>query len=96
MSCSDSHDVDCTEVLAEVYLYLDDENLAGRTREEVRHHLEECAPCLAEFGIEREVQALVARCCGGDIAPVAVRERVRATLTAMRIDLTTVDIRVTE
>ena len=35
----------------------------------IRHHLDECAPCLREYGIEQEVKALVARCCGNETAP---------------------------
>ena len=43
----------------------------------IRHHLDECSPCLREYGIEQEVKALVARCCGSDKAPMELRERLR-------------------
>ena len=79
MSCGDPHDVDCREVLADVYLYLDAEcNEAGRSK--IRQHLDDCSPCLREFGIEQEVKALVARSCGGDRAPDGLRERLRTKL----------------
>lgn len=74
MSCGEPHAVDCAEVIAEVYLYLDGE-LAESGRTLIRDHLEECGPCLRKFGIEQEVKALVARSCGGDVAPAALRSR---------------------
>ncbi|GIG58210.1 hypothetical protein Lfu02_25820 [Longispora fulva] len=67
---------DCREVLAEVYLYLDLECDEGR-RGLIQTHLDECTPCLREFGIEQEVKALVARCCGGESAPTELRDRLR-------------------
>ncbi|MEV6526728.1 mycothiol system anti-sigma-R factor [Longispora sp. NPDC051575] len=67
---------DCREVLAEVYLYLDLECDEGR-RGLIQTHLDECSPCLREFGIEQEVKALVARCCGGESAPTELRDRLR-------------------
>jgi mycothiol system anti-sigma-R factor len=70
---------DCSDVLDEVYLYLDLECDEQR-RELIRTHLDECSPCLREYGIEQEVKALVARCCGDETAPPALRERLRARL----------------
>ena len=65
VSCGEPHETDCREVLAEVYLYLDLECTDDR-RDLIRHHLDECSPCLREYGIEQEVKALVARCCGDE------------------------------
>ena len=70
---------DCGEVLSEVYLYLDLECSEGR-RALIRQHLDECTDCLHEYGIEHEVKALVARCCGDETAPPTLRERLRAKL----------------
>jgi mycothiol system anti-sigma-R factor len=70
---------DCHDVLTEVYLYLDLECDEDR-RQIIRDHLDECSPCLREYGIELEVKVLVARCCGSDLAPPALRERLRAKL----------------
>ena len=67
MSCGDHHDTDCSEVLAAVYNFLDGEINDGE-RHVIRIHLDECSPCLRQFGIEQEVKALVARCCGSDRA----------------------------
>lgn len=79
MSCGDPHETDCREVLAEVYLYLDLESTDER-RDLIRTHLEECAPCFREYGIEQEVKALVARCCGAEVAPSALRQRLLVKL----------------
>ena len=65
MSCGEPHEIDCREVLTEVYLYLDLE-CADDRRTLIQHHLDECSPCLREYGIEQEVKALVARCCGNE------------------------------
>ncbi|MFB9235327.1 mycothiol system anti-sigma-R factor [Plantactinospora siamensis] len=76
---------DCREVLAEVYLYLDLE-CADERRVQIRAHLDGCSPCLREYGIEREVKALVARCCGNEKAPVELRERLRVRLAELVVE----------
>lgn len=88
MSCGNPHETDCGEVLAEVYLYLDLE-CADERRELIRAHLEECSPCLREYGIEQEVKMLVARCCGGEIAPRAFRDRLRLRLSELVVQADT-------
>ena len=85
MSCGDPHDQDCREVLAEVYFYLDLESTDER-RDLIRNHLDECSPCLREYGIEQEVKALVARCCGSDRAPAELRARLREKISALVVD----------
>ncbi|MEE6257126.1 mycothiol system anti-sigma-R factor [Plantactinospora sonchi] len=82
MSCGEPHETDCREVLAEVYVYLDLE-CDDQRRVLIRDHLDECSPCLREYGIEQEVKALVARCCGNETAPADLRERLRARLADM-------------
>ena len=84
MSCGDPHETDCREVLEEVYLYLDGEMDATR-RTLVRQHLDECSPCLRQFGIEHEVKMLVARRCGGDRAPESVRLAVLERLRTIEV-----------
>jgi mycothiol system anti-sigma-R factor len=92
MSCGDPHDVDCSEVIRRVYLYLDGE-IDDAARSDVREHLDECGPCLREYGIEQEVKALVARCCGNDTAPDDLKERLRVKLAEVRVEITTVEYR---
>ncbi|WP_203903598.1 mycothiol system anti-sigma-R factor [Virgisporangium aliadipatigenens] len=82
MSCGDPHETDCREVLAEVYYYLDLEATEDR-RDLIRHHLDECSPCLREYGIEQEVKALVARCCGKETAPTELKQRLRVRLAEL-------------
>ena len=65
MSCGKPHEIDCSQILNEVYLFLDLE-CADDRRAAIQHHLDECSSCLREYGIEQDVRAIVARCCGGD------------------------------
>jgi mycothiol system anti-sigma-R factor len=90
VSCGDPHETDCGEVLAEVFLFLDGEMTDART-DRIRHHLDECSPCLRKYGVEREVRALVARCCGNDVAPDQLRDKIRGRIReAVVIETTTV------
>jgi len=85
VSCGDPHEIDCGQILNEVYLYLDLECSDDR-RTVIQTHLDECSPCLREYGIEQEVKALVARCCGADRAPLELRDRLRAKITALVLE----------
>jgi mycothiol system anti-sigma-R factor len=77
---------DCGVVLSEVYLYLDLE-CSDTRRALIRKHLDECTDCLHEYGIEHEVKALVARCCGDERAPVELRERLKLKLRDLSIEV---------
>jgi mycothiol system anti-sigma-R factor len=79
MSCGDPHETDCTEVLAEVWLFLDNECDRER-RALLARHLDECAPCLAEYGLEEKLKRLLAAKCGGEQAPAALREQIRVAV----------------
>jgi mycothiol system anti-sigma-R factor len=84
--------LDCDEVLRDVYLYLDDEtDEAAKNR--IRQHLDGCAPCLKQFGLEQDVRSLVARCCGGDQAPSALRQRISARITEITVESSHVEYR---
>jgi mycothiol system anti-sigma-R factor len=85
VSCGDPHEVDCDQILNEVYLYLDLECTDER-RAIIRTHLDECSPCLRQYGIEQEVKALVARCCGADRAPMELRDRLRSKISLLVAD----------
>jgi mycothiol system anti-sigma-R factor len=82
----------CTEVIEQVYLYLDGE-IDDEGRAKVREHLDECAPCLRQFGLEQDVKALVARKCGGDTAPNDLKERLVVRLQQVRVELTSIEFR---
>lgn len=86
MSYGDPHDVDCADVIEAVYLYLDGELEIGDL-DQIRHHLDECSPCLRQYGIEREVKILVARSCC-EQAPERLREAVVQRIHTIRTELT--------
>lgn len=77
--------IDCDDVLNDLYLYLDDES-DDELRNRIRQHLEGCAPCLKQYGLEQDVRALIARCCGGDQAPASLHERVRVRITQLAVE----------
>jgi mycothiol system anti-sigma-R factor len=84
--------IDCEDVLKDVYLFIDDESdteVVGR----IRQHLDQCAPCLRHYGLEQDVKSLVARCCGGDVAPQSLRANIRVRLSQVVVETTTVEYR---
>lgn len=87
MSCGNPHETDCREVLDKVYLYLDsetDEHDCGA----IKAHLDECGPCLRQYGLEQHVNAIVARACGDEVAPTSLRVGVLARIHQVRIEIT--------
>ncbi|MEU6642186.1 mycothiol system anti-sigma-R factor [Saccharomonospora sp. NPDC046836] len=72
-------DVNCDEALAEIFLLLDRECSAERDAE-LRKHIEDCPPCLEEYGIDEQLKQLLARKCGGDHAPAELKSRLRASI----------------
>ncbi len=86
MSCGCPHEMPCTEVLALVYSYLDGE-LGEHGCAEVRRHLDECGPCLREFGLEEAVKRLVHKHCGSDPVPQDLRTKVLTRIQQVRFDL---------
>jgi mycothiol system anti-sigma-R factor len=79
MSCGKPHDTDCSEVLGELWLFLDNECDHER-RQLLQRHLDECGPCLEEFGLDEHLKALLARKCGGDHAPDTLKQRLRQSI----------------
>jgi mycothiol system anti-sigma-R factor len=69
------HKSDCTSILDRLYEYIDDE-MADDDCATVQQHLDECAPCLAEYGLEQAVKSLVHRSCGCETAPEQLRLKV--------------------
>lgn len=83
-------EMNCDEVLDQVYEYLDGELDRDRIAE-VRRHLEECGPCLQQFGLEQAVRELVARSCACSRAPDGLRDRILSRITEIRISAASVD-----
>jgi mycothiol system anti-sigma-R factor len=86
MSCGDQHDQDCAEILARLVFFVDHE-LADADTAQIQRHLDECAPCLADYDVERTVKALVARSCC-DQAPRHLRERVLVRIREVHVQVT--------
>jgi mycothiol system anti-sigma-R factor len=91
VSCGDEHETDCNEVLAEVWLFLDQECDQER-RELLRQHLDECHPCLAAYGLEEKLKKLLARKCGGEQAPKELRARLRDQLRLAMLEQTEITV----
>ncbi len=86
MSCGNPHDEDCRDILDKVYSYLDQEV----TRDDVakiRHHLDECGPCLQQYDLETALKALVKRSCACEPAPAELRLRIMTQITTIRVQL---------
>jgi mycothiol system anti-sigma-R factor len=92
MSCGKPHDVPCSEVLARVYSYLDGE-IEGEGCVQIRDHLDECGPCLREYGLEEAVKRLVHKHCGHDAVPGELRAKVLGRIQAVRAELELTEIR---
>jgi mycothiol system anti-sigma-R factor len=86
MSCGNPHETPCSEVLARVYDYIDGE-LDTSNCAEIRQHLDECGPCLREYGLEEVVKKLVHKHCGHDLVPGDLRARVLTRIQEVRIEL---------
>ena len=74
-----SDKVRCEEALADIYLLLDRECSPERDAA-LRAHIEDCPPCLEEYGIDEHIKQLLARKCGGDHAPADLKTRLRASI----------------
>jgi mycothiol system anti-sigma-R factor len=81
-----SDDQSCAEFLERIVCLLDNELDAGDV-DEVRAHLEDCAPCLQSYDLQRTVKALVARSCM-EQAPETLRQRVRVQIQQIQVSYT--------
>jgi len=90
MSCGNPHEVPCSEVLEQVYAYLDHE-MSEVDCEEIRKHLDECGPCLKEFGLDELVKKLVHKHCGCDPAPADLRSKVLVRIREVQLEIEVAD-----
>lgn len=72
---------ECRQVLEKVYAFLDHE-LDTASGDAIREHLHACEPCLERFDVEQALKSLIARRCGGDVAPTTLRTRILVQLRA--------------
>jgi mycothiol system anti-sigma-R factor len=79
-------DETCVDFLERIVCLLDNE-LDASDVAEVRAHIEECAPCLQSYDLQRTVKALVARSCM-EQAPDSLRQRVRVQIQQIQVTYT--------
>ena len=70
----------CREVLQRAYLFLDEEVLSVEERTQIQVHLEECAPCLEQYGLEREFVFATTRLKGRDECPQKLKAKIQSLL----------------
>jgi mycothiol system anti-sigma-R factor len=92
MSCGKPHETPCDEVLEQVYVYLDGE-IGPDDCAKIREHLDECGPCLRQYGLDQAVKALVARSCGCDHAPDELRAKVLTRIREVRVEISQLEYR---
>jgi len=85
MDSASHDDLDCSDALRRVFLFLDGE-IGPNDAAKARHHLEECAPCLREYGLEEEVKRLVHRSCRNEPVPADLRAKVIIRIQQISID----------
>jgi mycothiol system anti-sigma-R factor len=76
----------CAEYLERIVYFLDNE-LDQADVQQVQLHLDECAPCLRKYDLERTVKAVVARSCS-EAAPSGLAERVRMQIRTVQVQIT--------
>ena len=59
---ADPAENDCSATLKRLFLFIDNE-MDQASNSEIQEHLDDCAPCLAKYDLERLVKMLVARSC---------------------------------
>ena len=92
MSCGNPHEVPCAEVLDQVYVYLDGE-IGPDECAKIREHLDECGPCLRQYGLDQAVKALVARTCGCDLAAEVLRSKVLTRIREVSVEIAQLEYR---
>jgi mycothiol system anti-sigma-R factor len=79
-------DETCADFLERIVCLLDNELDAGDVAD-VKAHLDECAPCLQNYDLQRTVKALVARSCM-EQAPDSLRQRVWVQIQQIQVTYT--------
>ena len=78
------HHVDCQQVVAQLYVYLDQMRQLGQpmtpaVQQQIQHHLGACAPCLEAMDFEAEFLDMVRQRCT-ERPPVGLQDRILSTL----------------
>jgi mycothiol system anti-sigma-R factor len=86
------HAIPCSDVIEAVYVYLDGELEPGDSAG-IKAHLDDCGPCLQQYGLDKLVKSLVARSCGSDRAPEELRIKVMTRLREVRVEISQLEYR---
>jgi len=65
-----------------------DEHTSG----DIRQHLDECGPCLREYGLEEAVKRLVAKHCGCDPVPSELRTKVQVRIRQVQAEIELIEL----
>ena len=76
---------ECADYLERIVFLLDNE-LDEADCSQVRVHLDECAPCLEKYDLQRTVKTIVARSCA-ERAPEGLSERIRLRIQQVQITI---------
>jgi mycothiol system anti-sigma-R factor len=68
----------CQEALEELYTFLDGE-LTVEKREHIRHHLDDCNPCLGAYDFEAELRIVISAKCKEPV-PESLKQRILEAL----------------
>ena len=82
---SDPHGDECADYLERIVYFLDNE-LDEADCSAVQLHLDECAPCLEKYDLQRTVKAVVARSCS-EAAPADLRSRVMMRVREVQVQI---------
>ena len=69
---------ECEEALHEIWGYLDGE-LTDEKRKAIKHHLDECPPCVDAQDFEAELRKVIAQKCRDEV-PESLRNRIAEAL----------------
>lgn len=86
MSSGLPHFTSCADVLARVYEFIDHE-LADADCSRIKEHLDECGPCLREFGLDQLVKDVVSRACACEPPPEGLRAKVMWRIREVQVEI---------
>jgi mycothiol system anti-sigma-R factor len=70
----------CGEALSELYTFLDGE-LTDHKRDQLKHHLDDCSPCLEVYDFEAELRLVIRQRCREQV-PDSLRHRLAKAIEA--------------
>ena len=71
---------ECGDALHELYTFLDGA-LTPERKETIRHHLDDCNPCLEQFDFEAELRIVISTKCREEV-PQELKDKILRQLQA--------------